>query len=605
MGWTLWVIKHMKKSITICFLLCSIIFLGWSQHNQTKKASKITQFLNEEMGSIQTCIDQLIEEQSKEVRLLNYRKLRKHFKRAEFLLAYYDPDFYLKYLNAPPLPKLEKNAPDLRILKPKGLQVIDEILFGEKIDNEELSYQLRQLKQNLIIWRKFYAQTADEAKEVNRAIQFQLLRIYTQGITGFDTPGSLMGIEDAQHSMEGMLSTLQFIQSQDIVPLQVQMKSSLQYLKTNLNFNEFDRLTFYISYWQPMYAQLISFNFKNGIRQQQGPIPYEVNLESTHLFDTSFFNTLAFIDFAPTEIRPSVMHLGKLLFNEPMLSSNGKMSCASCHNQNKGFADGLPKSLANDGISTLTRNAPGLQNTIYTKGFFYDLRAQKLSQQFEHVIFSTDEFNTTLLDILRKLNSSSYLAKFKVAFPMHQNNPINTYTFKTALSVYLSSLRGFDSEFDLFVRGESLKLNKKAKAGFNLFMGKAACATCHFPPTFSGLVPPYFDDSETEVLGVPYSDKYEKLDPDLGRYSKKRIKEQVDFYKHSFKTTTVRNTSSTAPYMHNGVFKGYATLLQFYNNGGGQGHGLKVPNQTLSRDSLHLNPSELKQLEFFMKALEQ
>ncbi|MFT6004786.1 MAG: cytochrome c peroxidase, partial [Bacteroidia bacterium] len=216
---------------------------------------------------------------------------------------------------------------------------------------------------------------------------------------------------------------------------------------------------------------------------------------------------------------------------------------------------------------------------------------------------STDEFNTSLVDIFNKLESdSSYQKMFKTSFPEHVRNPVNIYTFKTALAAYVASLTGFDTKWDKYMRGEG-EVSSDAINGYNLFMGKAACGTCHFAPTFAGLVPPYYDDSESEVLGVPSGKMYLSLDDDMGRYSTQRPKEMADFYKHSFKTTTARFANQTGPYMHNGVFETMDEVLEFYNNGGGAGHNLEVPYQTLSSDSLHLNSLELSNLKAFIDAI--
>jgi cytochrome c peroxidase len=134
-------------------------------------------------------------------------------------------------------------------------------------------------------------------------------------------------------------------------------------------------------------------------------------------------------------------------------------------------------------------------------------------------------------------------------------------------------------------------------------MGKAACGTCHFAPTFSGLVPPQFDETEAEVLGVPTQPQApHELDPDWGRGGG-LLKFQSEIYRHAFKTVTVRNIAHTAPYFHNGAYNTLEEVVDFYNNGGGVGLGLDVPNQTLPADSLHLSDQEQKDLIAFMQAL--
>jgi cytochrome c peroxidase len=167
------------------------------------------------------------------------------------------------------------------------------------------------------------------------------------------------------------------------------------------------------------------------------------------------------------------------------------------------------------------------------------------------------------------------------------------------------SLSSFNSPFDQYVRGERKELPEAAKRGFNLFMGKAACGTCHFAPSFNGLVPPFYEESESEVLGVPSTPGSENLviDPDLGRLESSRPQDEAYFYAFSFKTPTVRNAALTAPYMHNGVYETMEEVIDFYNKGGGLGMGIDIPHQTLPDAPLNLNEGEVKDLIAFMEAL--
>jgi cytochrome c peroxidase len=135
-------------------------------------------------------------------------------------------------------------------------------------------------------------------------------------------------------------------------------------------------------------------------------------------------------------------------------------------------------------------------------------------------------------------------------------------------------------------------------------MGKAACGTCHFAPNFNGTVPPLYNESESEVLGVP-ENPYSKplvIDNDEGRIAAK-LKEDAPFYRYSFKTPTLRNVALTAPFMHNGAYKSLEDVMDFYNKGGGSGIGINVPYQTLPADPLNLNKQEMKDIISFMESL--
>jgi cytochrome c peroxidase len=151
------------------------------------------------------------------------------------------------------------------------------------------------------------------------------------------------------------------------------------------------------------------------------------------------------------------------------------------------------------------------------------------------------------------------------------------------------------------MRGQRSAMKPNEIKGFNLFMGKALCATCHFIPLFNGSRPPLFYYQESEVIGVPSTPgKIDaKIDSDPGRYS---IINR-NFLKHSFKTPTLRNIALTAPYMHNGVFDSLEQVIEFYNNGGGKGLHIDLDNQTLPFEKLNLDAAEQRSIISFLKTL--
>src|SRR5262249_49499864 len=88
---------------------------------------------------------------------------------------------------------------------------------------------------------------------------------------------------------------------------------------------------------------------------------------------------------------------------------------------------------------------------------------------------------------------------------------------RVALAAYLRSLTSFDTRFDRAVRGDTLAMPSAERHGFTVFMGKARCATCHFPPLFSGVMPPDFIRSELEIIGAPSAAGSSTIDSDSGR----------------------------------------------------------------------------------------
>jgi len=130
-------------------------------------------------------------------------------------------------------------------------------------------------------------------------------------------------------------------------------------------------------------------------------------------------------------------------------------------------------------------------------------------------------------------------------------------------------------------------------------MGKALCATCHFMPLTNGSVPPFFTETEKEVIGVPKESNNKELDTDTGFY----WVYNENLHKGMFKTPTIRNIELTAPYMHNGVYNTLEEVKNFYNKGGGSGLGFNVPHQTLPFDHLNLSEQEIQDIITFMKTL--
>lgn len=157
----------------------------------------------------------------------------------------------------------------------------------------------------------------------------------------------------------------------------------------------------------------------------------------------------------------------------------------------------------------------------------------------------------------------------------------------------------FYSPFD-DAMNDRTPIGTDVKKGFNIYMSKAQCATCHFIPHTNGVKPPY-TESEFEVLGIPADTLFTKQSPDEGRYNIFPEKEML----FAFRTGTVRNAEHTGPFMHNGVFTTLEQVIDFYDAGGGIGNGLDIPNQTLSSDSLHLSKDEKTMLIAFVKSLNE
>lgn len=559
-----------------------------------------------------------IKEEAEKVRMTNWEhrkeleqrfaELRLAFKKVEFLLAYMDPELFNQSLNGAPLPKLMKNVADVQIIEPKGLQRMQEMVYEEELDHHEFAIQLEQFE--------FHIAKVSEgmrAKQLSdpiifESIRFGLIRIFSLGVTGFDSPANTeKTLEENARSLEGMQHILQnyspYLEVTETNNLNRLFTKGIAQLRIG-DFDTFDRLAFLTDVINPLWKLMLEVQQKLHVElpHQRNLLPTPVNYQATNLFATNFIDVSYYADFINPAKQSEAIELGRFLFFDPILSSNNRRACASCHQPNKAFTDGFEKSLTIDSKTQGLRNAPTLLNSVISGEYFYDLRADRLSQQMDHVVFNPTEFNTDYGKIIEKLKQSEeYRALFE---NVYGKEGITKNSVTNAVANYVGSLYGNNSIVDKYIRGEVSKLPQHIVRGFNLFAGKAGCATCHFMPTFNGSVPPNFEESETEVLGVPNRPKAPfKLDDDLGRYAGNNAKARVEFYKFSFKTPTLRNSELTAPYMHNGVYQTLEEVVEFYNNGGGTGLGFDLPYQTLPGDSLHLTKREQRDLIHFMKAL--
>lgn len=343
---------------------------------------------------------------------------------------------------------------------------------------------------------------------------------------------------------------------------------------------------YFITTFYPQYISAVNADFKTQF-------PIDIIDVPDYQFQKKF-------GFSRKTINKNEIELGKLLFFDPILSGNNKRACAGCHKPEKGFADGLAKSIAFDFNGTVDRNAPTILHSLYSEALFYDKRSQNLQQQITQVIENPKEFNTNFKSIIEKLKTSSeYKAKFKSAY---STDTINDTNIAKALQAYILSISNFNSTFDKVLQKKAT-LDSAQTNGFNLYFGSANCAQCHIFPLFSGSLPPSYQYSNTEILGVPKTNYFDEtqniLDDDLGieKINKNKL------HRFAFKTLTVRNIAYTSPYMHNGIYKTLEEVITFYNVGGGYGLELQVPSQTLSKQVLRLSPEEKDDLISFLNTL--
>lgn len=528
-----------------------------------------------------------------------FANLRMSFKKAEAYASYLKPSVGHR-INGPALPIFAEDTG--KILLPYGLQKIEESIYEGVADEKVYEAELNITKGLIKNLQKYMVKRPLTPQRFFISTHEQLLRIVSHGISGFDTPVSHLGLAESAASLQSLkdvyqLSIQAIIKDKNPVLDKTFIESinkSVAFIEQNLDFDSFDRYTFIRDYFNPITRNWVAIRKESGL--WNGVNNKAFNFDAPTFFEPNTFNTDYFLPVVNRNAAKAQIALGEKLFKDPNLSLNGQMACITCHDPNKGYADGLKVNLDNTN-NLLERNSPTLLNVIYQKAFFWDGRSPNLDDQISAVFSNKKEFNSNVHQFSAEiLKDTSYQKKFKKTFG---KIPTKNVEIIRAISSYVATLHGFNSKFDKNIRSEENTYTKEEKKGLNLFMGKALCATCHFMPLTNGTVPPFFMETEKEVIGVPKTAKNKELDPDTGFFY--MYKEPL--HKGMFKTPTVRNVAVTTPYMHNGVYTTLEEVVDFYNKGGGAGLGFELEHQTLPFDKLNLSDQEQQALVAFMKTL--
>ena len=602
----------MKRVMTVVSVLfCMAVLVAAGPRAETGYvAGSVAQFKKEaavfaqSADALKSAVDQLrtgnAASQKAAIEALKICRLR--YKRIEAFMEYFF-EYPTNLYNRAPVYELEE--PYMEYQSPVGLQYIESLLLepdaGEH--QKEIAAQCEVVASTARdIPSTLYRLEAPTAG-ILEANRLELIRISTLGITGYDAPVLKTGLRESAVALEAMEANVEPLLVAYPGPTSDTIRHCLQkaitLLKAGPDFDAFDRLGFFTEAMLPLQEQLGIFILAQGLEQNTHAA---LNYRARNIFSPDALNKAAFRTAAgKTPSSPELIALGKKLFSEKALSRNGSRSCATCHKPDRAFTDGLVKSKALDEKTVVMRNAPSLYYAAYQHLQFYDGRAASLEAQLKAVLESPLEMDSNPDTVVRRLSAiPEYQKAFKALFP--SSPTIELEQISTALVAYEQTLAPFNSPFDRYFAGNAGALNTAQKRGFNLFMGKAQCGSCHFAPVFNGLLPPYYERSELEVLGVPQRDARgrQHADSDSGRYRFFPI----SFNNGAFKTTSVRNAGATAPYMHNGVFKNLKAVLHFYNKGGGRGLGLEVPGQTLSEEGLGLSRREIADVISFLGALE-
>lgn len=298
--------------------------------------------------------------------------------------------------------------------------------------------------------------------------------------------------------------------------------------------------------------------------------------------------------------------LGKRLYYDKILSTNGQVACATCHAPEKGFADGAKSSTGiNNALGPI--NSPTVFNAAYNRFQFWDGRGSSLEDQAQGPVGNNKEMFGGKADpwaeaVQRLRANADYVTAFNRVFghaptrdaaakavatyertvllgnslddkaaALMRKRVIEEETGKFVLKAedYAAALKtefaakggalkdiGLDAAKDA---GKADEFGKRLLAGRELFFNKARCTNCHTGDTYT--------DHGFHNIGVGAKDGDLPLD-EFGRFVRLPTGHKDTALVGAFKTPGVRGLLWTAPYMHSGEEKTLEAVVDFYDRGG-------------------------------------
>lgn len=324
--------------------------------------------------------------------------------------------------------------------------------------------------------------------------------------------------------------------------------------------------------------------------------------------------------FIPTgnPMTTAKVELGKALFFDARLSADGAVSCATCHDPKRAFADGRTVAEGIGGRRGV-RNSPTLLNAMFNSGQFWDGRAATLEEQAKMPLTNPDEMGNQSHDsvVARLAAIPEYARRFQEVF----GGPVTIDGFAKAVAAFERTLISGDSPVDRYVAGDLNSLSDSARNGLSLFRGKARCGVCHaFNQNFAAFATfPFFTDGNYRNTGVAMNftgfnalariamaasrDQSARAIGDLSGHE--RAGELGRFLVSgntldvgAFRTPSLRNLALTAPYFHDGSAATLEDVVRFYVKGGNEN-----PNRDWQLEAVSLTDSEQRDLVEFLKAL--
>jgi cytochrome c peroxidase len=319
---------------------------------------------------------------------------------------------------------------------------------------------------------------------------------------------------------------------------------------------------------------------------------------------------------------PRAADLGQQLFFDTRMSANGAVSCASCHQPERRFTDGLPKG---QGVASSKRNTRSIVGVAYSPWLYWDGRKDSLWSQALAPLEDPNEHGSDRVKVVELVTQNpEYREDYESLFGAF--DPAEVDAIDAAFANVGKTIAAFErllmpspSRFDDYISAlldgneseQAAALTTDEILGLQLFIGEAGCTQCHNGPlltnnefhntgviSFPGEVP-----DKGRVAGV----REVRLDPFncAGDFSDDAevVCTELEYARTgpeligAFRTPSLRNLENTDPYMHKGQFNTLAETLRHYNEAplAMIGHNEAKP--------LGLSGRKLQQIEAFLGSL--
>ncbi len=322
---------------------------------------------------------------------------------------------------------------------------------------------------------------------------------------------------------------------------------------------------------------------------------------------------------------PAAAEFGKQLFFDTRLSANGGISCATCHQQERRFTDGLQKAQA---IGTTLRHTPSIVGTAYSPWQFWDGRRDSQWSQALAPLEDANEHATDRAQVVNLIaDDPAYRSSYESLFgALPELSGADAAVLNTVFANVGKTIAAFErtvmptaSRFDEYVQAvvdddvdrQTQLFSDDELLGLRLFIGEANCTQCHNGPLLTnhefhntGVISFPGDIPDTaRVAGVKEVMASEFNCRSIYSDDPERSCAELDFARTgveligAFKTPSLRNLQDTAPFMHKGQLATLADVLEHYN---------EAPDAMIGHNEaepLGLNKSELQQVEAFLNTL--